>query len=243
MACLPTNAAANLYNKGKDISVIAINTLGSLFIIADKNTNIETINDLAGKTIYASVPGSTTEPILKYILSENSVQAEIKVDSAKHEDLVKKVKDSNGTAIAILPEPMVSNALMQAKNYEIKLNISEEWSKVSDQPLAMGCIVVRNEFLKNNKNAVDTFLKDYKSSVDFIASKNNRALAAQTIVDVGIIGKLPLATSALNNLDGAIVLITGQEMTQTLKSFYTVLLESSATSVGGKQPADSFYYD
>lgn len=243
MACLPTNAAANLFNKGKDISVIAINTLGSLFIIADKNTKIETIEDLAGKTIYASVPGSTTEPILKHILSENNIQAEIKVDSAKHEDLVKKVKDSNGTAIAILPEPMVSNALMQAKNYEVKLNISEEWSKVSDQPLAMGCIVVRNDFLKNNKNAVDTFLKDYKSSVDFIAPKNNRALAAQTIVDVGIIPKLPLATSALNNLDGAIVLITGQEMTQTLKAFYTVLLESSAPSVGGKLPADTFYYD
>ncbi|MBP3592240.1 MAG: ABC transporter substrate-binding protein [Clostridia bacterium] len=243
MACLPTNSAANLFNKGDDISVIAVNTLGSLFIIADKSTNIETINDLAGKTIYASVPGSTTEPILKHILSENNVQADIEVDSTTHQDLVKKVKDSGGTAIAILPEPMVSNALLQANNYEVKLNISEEWSKVSDQPLAMGCIVVRNDFLKENKASVDAFLKDYKASVDFIAAKENRATAAQTIVNVGIIPKLPLASSAMNNLDGSIVLITGQEMTQTLKAFYAVLLESSSASVGGKQPSDAFYYD
>ncbi len=243
MACLPTNSAANLFNKGDNISVIAINTLGSLFIIADKSANIETVEDLAGRTIYASVPGSTTEPILKHILAENNVQAEIAVDSTTHQDLVKKVKDSNGSAIAILPEPMVSNALMQATNYEVKLNISEEWSKISDQPLAMGCIVVRNDFLKENKAAVDEFLADYSASVNYIANAENRAAAAQTIVDAGIIPKLPLATSALGNLEGSIVLIKGQEMTQTLKAFYAVLLESSAASVGGKQPADSFYYD
>lgn len=243
MACLPTNAAANLYNKGKDISVIAVNTLGSLFVIADKTVSIESISDLADKTIYASVPGSTTEPILKHILAENNVEAEIKVDSASHDDLVAKVKTSNGEAIAILPEPKVSATLMQASNYEVKLNISEEWSKISDQPLAMGCIVVRNDFLKNNKNAVDAFLKDYKASVDYIAAKENRENAAQIIFKVGILPKLPIATSALNNLDGAIVLITGDDMTQVLKKFYTVLLSSSPASVGNKQPADAFYYD
>ena len=243
MACLPTNTAANLFNKGNDISVIAINTLGSLFIIADQSTNIETVSDLSGKTIYASVPGSTTEPIIKHILEANDVQAEILVDSPKHEDLVKKVKESNGTAIAVLPEPMVSNALLQAPNYEVKLNLSEEWSKVSDQPLAMGCIVVRNDFLKEYESSVYAFLTDYKASVDFIAKKENAQAAAQTIVSVGIIPKLPLATSALKNLEGAIVLITGEEMTQTLKAFYSVLLESSAASVGGKQPAENFYYD
>ena len=243
MACLPTNAAANLFNKGKEITVIAVNTLGSLFVIADKNTNIETISDLEGKTVYASVPNSTTEPILKHILSENNVQAEVLVDSATHDDLIAKVKASNGTAIAVLPEPKVSATLLQVKNYEVKLNLSEEWSKVSEKPLAMGCIVARNDVIKNNKAAVDKFLEDYNASVQYISAAENKAAAAQIFVDVGIIPKLPIATSAIENLDGAIVLIKGQEMTQTLKQFYEVLLASSAATVGEKQPADTFYYD
>ena len=243
MACLPTNAAANLFNKGKDISVIAVNTLGSLYVISNKSTNIETINDLEGKTILTSVPGSTTEPILKYILEENGVNATIDSSSKDHDTLVAKVASAEGELIAVLPEPKVSAALLKADEFEVKLNLSNEWSKVSDEPLAMGCIVVRNDFLKENKKAVNDFLSDYKASVDFIASKDNSATAAQTIVDAGIIPKLPLAKSALANLDGSIVLITGQKMTDTLKSFYNVLLASSADSVGGKQPAEEFYYE
>ena len=243
MACLPTNAAANLFNKGKDISVIAVNTLGSLFVIADKTTNIETIADLEGKTVYTSVPGSTTEPILKYILEQNNINAEIIIDSATHDDLVAKVKAADGSVIAVLPEPKVSATLAQVKNYEVKLSLSEEWDKVSDQPLAMGCIVVRNDILTSKKKAINEFLLDYESSVQYIADAKNRESAAQTIVDVGILPKLPIATSALANLDGAIVLITGQEMRQTLKKFYDVLLTSSPATVGEKQPADSFYYE
>lgn len=242
MACLPTNAAANLFNKGKPISVVAVNTLGSLYLIADKGVSIESVADLAGKTIYASVPGSTTEPILRHILDMNEVEATITLDSATHDDLVAKVKGSNGSAIAVLPEPKVSATLMQASNYEVKLNLSEEWDKVSDEPLAMGCIVVRNDFLTENKKAVNAFLDAYRTSVDYVAAEANRDNAAQTLVDLGIIPKLPIAKSALSNLDGSIVLIKGDEMKATLKAFYAVLLESNAQSVGGSQPADSFYY-
>ena len=246
MACLPTNAAANLFNKGKDISVIAVNTLGSLYLITDKNTKIESIQDLEGKTILTSVPGSTTEPILKYILEKNQVNATIDSSAKDHDVLVEAVVKSEGEMIAVLPEPKVSAAIMQAKNqskdFVVKLNLSKEWEKVSDQPLAMGCIVVRNDFLKANKAEVDEFLKDYKASVDYIAAKENREAAAATIVSAGIIPKLPLATSALENLDGSIVLITGQQMKDTLVAFYDVLLSSSAATVGGKQPDTAFYY-
>ncbi len=243
MACLPTNAAANLFNKGKNISVIAVNTLGSLYLISNKNANIETIKDLEGKTIHTSVPGSTTEPILKYILEENDVNATIDNSSKDHDVLVEKVVNAEEEMIAVLPEPKVSATLMQAMDFEVKLNLSMEWEKVSDQPLAMGCIIVQNDFLKANKAAVNEFLKEYKASVDYIAAKENRETAAQTIVDVGIIPKLPLAKSALGNLDGSIVLITGQKMTDTLTAFYDVLLQSSPETVGGKQPAKAFYYD
>ena len=45
---------------------------------------------------------------------------------------------------------------------------TEQWEKIpdNDSQLVMGCIVVRNDFLKNNKAAVDNFLAEYVKDRD-----------------------------------------------------------------------------
>ena len=241
MLCLPTNAAANLYNKNKDIiSVIAINTLGSLYLMTDENTTVNSIQDLEGKTIYTSVASSTTVPILNTILSKNGVNATIEVED-NHDALVARVV-KNEVSIAVLPEPKVSAALKQNATYSIDLNISDEWIKVSENSLAMGCIVVRNEFLNAHEGAVIRFLNEYKSSIDFISNMENLDVSAQMIVDGGVLPALPIAKSALANLAGSIVFIDGEAMKSTLVDFYTVLLETMPAAIGNALPADSFYY-
>ncbi len=234
MLCLPTNTAAALANKQSDyITVLAINTLGSLYLLTDGDTTITSISDLEGKTIYASVPTSTTGPIIEYLLEANGVNANAEFE-ADHDALVTKIVD--GTAsIAILPEPKVTQALTKNSSYSIDLNLSTEWSKVSDTPLTMGCIVVRNEFLENNKAAVDSFLAEYKASIEYINNSENLSSAAQMIVDEEIVGALPLATKALNNLYGSIVYLDGNEMKSALENFYT--------AIGLQLPSDSFYYE
>lgn len=143
MLCLPTNTAATL-SKKLDISVIAVNCLGSLYLVTDANTTVSSISDLEGKTIYCSVPNSTTVPILNYILSKAGVTATIECVS-DHDALVAKVV-KNDVSIAVLPEPKASAALAQNNAYSVDLNLSSEWDKISDEPLTMGCIVVRNDF-------------------------------------------------------------------------------------------------
>ena len=74
MACLPTNNAANLYNKSQSISVASINCLGSLYVVAKDEIQIKSISDLKDKTVYYGVPASTTAPIFKYIISKNKLE-------------------------------------------------------------------------------------------------------------------------------------------------------------------------
>jgi len=77
IAALPTNLAANLFNKTeKKLQVAAINTLGVLYIIEDGNT-ITDIKSLEGKTIYTAEEGATPEYVLRHILKENNVNANI----------------------------------------------------------------------------------------------------------------------------------------------------------------------
>ena len=232
MLCLPTNAAANLYTKTKNVSVIAINTLGSLYLLSDNETPITSIKDLEGKTIHSSVATSTTKPIIDFILKENGVTAEIVIEK-DHDALVEKITNKT-VSIAVLPEPKVTATLMSNKDYAVRLNLSEEWSKVSDEPLTMGCIVVRNDFLNEHKDAVDTFLDEYENSVKYVGNKENLESAAQMIVDATVLPKLPVAKGALNNLYGSIVYIDGDEMKVALEAFYT--------AIGMSKPDSTFYY-
>ena len=238
MLCLPTNLAANLANKQSDyITVAAINCLGSLYVLCKAEVNIQTISDLEGKTIYYGEPTSTTGPILQYILQKNNINANVVAESGM--DIV-QAKMVNGEAdIVVLPEPKASAAKIAASkennNYIVCLNLSTEWSNISDSPLTMGCIVVRNEFLKDHKSAVDNFLSEYKSSVDYIADKGNADTSAQMIVDAGVLPALPIAKSALANLYGSIVYLDGEDMKDNLKGFYN--------AINIKQPDDSFYYE
>lgn len=77
LACLPTNAVANGANKGMPVSVLCINTLGSLYVVVKDGVEVDDIDDLVGKTVYYGVPTSTTEPIFKYILNKNDIEVKI----------------------------------------------------------------------------------------------------------------------------------------------------------------------
>ncbi|MCR4955534.1 MAG: ABC transporter substrate-binding protein, partial [Lachnospiraceae bacterium] len=68
IAAVPANLAAVLSKKteGK-VQVLAINTLGVLYIV-ENGDSVQSVEDLKGKTIYASGKGSTPEYALNYML-------------------------------------------------------------------------------------------------------------------------------------------------------------------------------
>ena len=135
----------------------------------------------------------------------------------------------------MLPEPKVTAALVKNNTYSIDLNLSTEWEKVSETPLTMGCIVVRNDFLKAHKETVDSFLEEYKASIEYINNPENLDSAAQMIVDGSVIPQLPIAKKSLQNLYGSITYLDGADMKFALENFYTV--------INLKLPDDKFYHE
>ena len=61
MACVPANLAAVLYNKTEgEIEVLAVNTLGVLYIV-ENGESVQSLADLKGKTVCVGDVGSGTE--------------------------------------------------------------------------------------------------------------------------------------------------------------------------------------
>lgn len=242
LAAVPCNLASVLYNKTDgQITVAAINTLGVLYIVENGN-EINSIEDLRGKTIYSTGKGTTPEYILNYILAENGIDIEsditIEYKSEATEVAALLAEDTN--AIAMLPQPFVTTAQGKNKNLRIALDMTEEWNKVqgdSGSALVTGVVIARKEFIEKNEAAFEKFLTDYKASTEYVNS--NVEEAAALVEKYGIV-PAAVAEKAIPLCN--ITFVDGSEMKEKVQGYLGVLFEQNPESIGKEMPGDDFYY-
>lgn len=242
IALVPANVASVLYNKTEGgISVIDINTLGVLDIVSSDST-IKSMADLKGKTVYLTGKGTTPDYVLHYLLKANNIaDSDVTLEyKSEPTEVAALLKEKEG-AVGLLPQPFVTVACTQNEALKIVLDLTKEWNSVQGEggsKLVTGVTVVRNEFLKNNRDAVSVFLSDHRISTE--ETLKNPDAAAELIVKAGIIEKAPIAKKALPYCN--ITYIDGEEMKTALSGYLTVLFEQDPASVGGALPAGKFYY-
>ncbi len=240
IAAVPANLASVLYNNtNADVQVLAINTLGVIYIVESGDT-ISDISDLKGKTIYASGKGATPEYALNYILTQNNIDPETEVTiewKSEHAECLSALM-ANENAIAMLPQPFVTTAQTKSEKIRVALDLTEEWEKLGvDSALLTGVVVARKEFVEQNPAAVQAFLEHYEISVNNV---NKNIKDAATLIEKYDIVPAPVAVKAVPNCN--IVFITGEEMKQKLSGYLKVLSEQNPKAIGGMLPADDFYY-
>ena len=110
--------------------MVAVNTLGVLYVVV-KGVEINSLEDLKGKTVYATGKGSTPEYGLKYILSENGIDPEkdLTIEWKSEPAEAVALLSANETGIAMLPQPYVTVTLNNVQGLEIKINLNEEWDE------------------------------------------------------------------------------------------------------------------
>lgn len=241
IAALPTNLAATLYNKSGMLKIVAINTLGTLYIVSDKDEDINSVYDLKGKTIYTTGQGSTPEYVLNFILDSNNIYRQKDVDieyRTEHTELASLVI-SGKSKLAMLPEPFVTQVINKNSNIVRSIDLTKEWEKSANNnsTLAMGCLVARNDFIDENKGAIDTFLNEYSESVNYI---NNNVEKASELSEKYEIMPKDIARDAIPKCN--IVYIDGPEMSLMTNGFLEVLFDFDPKSIGGRLPNEDFYY-
>lgn len=237
IAALPANLAAVIYNntKGK-VKVLAVNTLGVLYICENGNS-VSSIEDLKGKTIYSSGKGSSPEYALDYILEQNGL-SDLPIEwKSEHAECVAALLN-DPDAVALLPQPFATTAIMKNPSIRIALDLNKEWDKVSpESALLTGVVVARTEFVEKEGAAVERFLEEYGKSTAWV--NENVAESSLMIGNLGIV-TAQVAEKALPYCN--IVCITGSEMKERLSGYLEVLYNANAKSVGGVLPGEDFYY-
>lgn len=245
IAAVPANLASVLYNKTEgQIRVLAVNTLGVLYLVENGST-VQSVEDLRGKTIYASGKGSTPEYALAYVLSANGLDPEKDVTiewKSEHSECVAALAaQENG--IAMLPQPFVTTAQMKNSAIRTALDLTEEWEKVQEKEekksmLITGVVVARAEFVDEHPEVAEDFLEQYEESVEYV--NENTEESAELIEKYDIV-TADVAEIALPECN--IVFLDGDEMKENLSGYLEVLKSQNPEAVGGEVPGDDFYYN
>lgn len=239
LAAVPCNLASVLYNKSNGaVKMAAINTLGVLYIVETGDT-IQSVEDLKGKTIYSTGKGTTPEYTLNQLLLSagldpaKDVTIEYKSEAAEVAAVLAETED----AIAMLPQPFVTTAMMQNDKLRIALDVTAEWeARNENSTVVTGVLLVNTAFAEEHPDAVASFLEEYKTSTDFV---NSNVADAAALVEKFDIFKAAVAEKAIPYCN--ITLLTGDDMQQKASAYLNVLFEQNPKAVGGTLPDDAFY--
>jgi len=240
IACIATNVAANLYNKTNSLTVLAANTLGVLYIL-DKDASVTDAASLRGKTIFATGQGANPEFVLDRLLTENGLDPDKDVDiqwMTAQEVTAKMVQSTDG--VCMLPVPAATALMLKDSTVREAINISAAWDEISESPLVMGCVVVRNTFLQEHPEVVEQFLTDYEASINYMNDPANLTVAAELAAAHGITANAAIAAKAIPQCN--LAFITGSQMRDAIQGYYEILFEADPASIGGGIPDDAFYY-
>ena len=241
LAAIPANLAATLYQKTNGgIQVLAVNTLGVLYVVEKGNT-VHSFADLKGRTILSTGKGTTPEYVLRYLLQKNGLDPDqdVKIEYySEASEVTAQMAAAKKDAIAVLPQPYVTAAQMKDAALRVVLDLTKEWNKVCGTQLITGVTVVRTAYAEEHPDVVQAFLTDYEKSVN--AANTDIDGTAALCEEVGVVAKAAIAKKALPQCN--IVFRRGEEMKKDISAYLQVLYDASPAAVGGKLPDDSFYW-
>lgn len=236
IAALPTNAASVVYGKTQGgVRCLALNTRGVLYLLADGDTDISSLADLEGLTVY--VPAQNPSFIFAALCAKAGVNVTVDNTYAQPAEL-RTALAAGEISLAVLPEPMVTAACSARSSLRVALDLTAEWDKVFPAgSLVQGCVVVRAAYADEHPDAVKQFLKDYEASVKLLTDDTDKA--SQLIEQAGIFPTAAVAKKAIPRCN--VCFLTGEEMKTAMSGYLEIMFSQAPASVGGSLPGDDFY--
>ncbi len=246
-AAIPTNVAANLYNKGVDLQLLNVSIWGILGMISRDN-NFKTLADFKGKEVVIPFREDMPDLVFKKLLKEQGL------DPKKDFTLryVSSPIDAMQMLIlrrvdhALLAEPAISIALRKTGSFPISIvapdlyrsvDLQDEWGRVlkTQNRIPQAGIAVLG---KKDPKIVKRFLEEYNKSVSWYINNPKKA-AKLTVKTLNMLEEEGLADSVpYVKLDSK----TAKESKKDLEFFFKILEEENPKLIGEKLPEKGFYY-
>ncbi len=241
VAALPTNVAANLYNKGVAVKLAAVVGEGMLMLVSTDDTITE-LGHLAGRKISIPGAGSTPDQMARIITAllgfdpDNDIELDYSIAAPAQ---LAQMLIAGKTDLAVLPEPFVTVAYNGRPGLRVLINIQDVWSMFTGTGnYPMTVLVVSDAFLKAQPEAFSVLMASMKQSVEWV---NANPIEAGDLIEKAGIMKATLAAPAIPR--SSLVFRTARESHDSLQDYYKMLFGFDYMSIGGALPDASFYLE
>ncbi len=152
--------SANVKSKG-DVVIISSATKGGAVLVKRKGSDINSVADLDGKVVAIPQIGNTQHLCLLKLLADNGLKPDtaggtVKVSAVANADVANTMERGDIDA-ALVPEPW--GATLLANDAELVLDYKDIYDN-GEYDVAV--VVVRKEFMEENPEMVDEFIKQHE---------------------------------------------------------------------------------
>lgn len=241
-ALLPTNMAANLYNKNVPYKLCAVPVWGTLMVFG-MDKEIKNWTDLKGRRINLMAKGMTPDILFRFLAMKNGLDpdTDLNLDYSfpTHTDLANAMI-AGLAEVAVLSEPLASMVKAQNKNVSLIFDLDQEWKKVFNNEFSIPqtSLVVKTEFADEYPGLVIEFVKKYQAYCTMVTA--NPKKSGELAVKYNILpdAKIAMASIAGCNLE----VIPSWEVKTRVDAYLEVFYNFSPESIGGKLPDEDFFF-
>lgn len=240
IAIVPSNLAAQAYNKGLGYRIVGTSIWGSFYLVATED--IEGFDELKGKEIYSFGKGLTPDIVFRLILSSNGIDPDkdLTINYLNAASEVAPVFLSGKTNLALFAEPLLSTVLMKKQDAKIIFDLNEEWGKVTNTKMGypQASLIIKEDLIRNNMEFVEKFIEVYKESR--LWAEDNPEKLAKYAEELGIsVARETIEKGILwNNMESFDVKASIYEY----EAYFKAIMDFDPEFIGGKIPDEGIYY-
>ncbi len=240
---VPTNVAANFYNRGVDLSLINVSIWGILWVVSS-DVNISNLFDLKGQEVVMPFKGDMPDIVFRNLALKQGLDPDrdFKIRYVRAPiDAAQQLMMGRANH-AVLTEPLVSTVLLEAKKsgagLHRSINLQKVWGDVykteAEIPQA-GIAVMAN--IKGKPEVIEAFQHEYALAIEWIRLHPEEM---GKLVEKYIHGlKQEPVAKALRHVP--LKFVTAEDARASLEMFFGALKKGNPDSIGGKLPEGNFY--
>jgi NitT/TauT family transport system substrate-binding protein len=245
---MPTNVAANLYNRGVKLQLLNVSTWGVLWMVS-REPNLKTLADFKGKEVLMPFRADMPDIVFQALAEKQGLdmKRDFKLRYVGSPLDAMQMMITRRADHALLAEPAASVALRKTKSFPVSViapelyrsvDLQQEWGRVMQRParIPQAGIVALGKVL-GDAVLIDKFQRAYAASLAW-CEKQPDECGKRVASRIDMLTPEGVADSV--RVDNA-VFVTAKEAKPELEFFFGLLHAKQPGLIGGKLPDEGFY--
>ena len=246
---MPSNVAANLFNRGAGVTLLNISTWGALWIVT-RDAQRKTLADFKGEEIAVPFRGDMPDIVLQLLLTKQGLDPlrDFRIRYVPTPMEAMQLLITRRVSHALLTEPAVSLAMRKTRSFPVGL-IAPDLHRGADLQQEWGRLLRRAPRVPQAGNAAVGVVRSQPQVLDAVAQAYARSLAwcRDNALECGrmMARHIDLLTPeavadaiAVSQMDAVPAAAARAE----LEFFFGQLMTRTPQLLGGRLPSEAFYH-